>query len=56
MGIDHVRLRAGPSLVVRNILAYGGPFPYIDGLIMQVTQNIGQLQVSHLARKRGRSN
>ena len=41
------------ALTVRSILAYGGPFPYIDGLIMQVTQNIGQLQVGHLPRKTG---
>jgi glycosyltransferase involved in cell wall biosynthesis len=40
----------------RSILAYGGPFPYIDGLIMQVTQNIGQLEVRHLPRKSGYSN
>ena len=32
------------------------PFPYIDGLIMQVTHNIGRLQVRHLTRKGGRSN
>ena len=44
------------ALTVRSILAYGGPFPYIDGLIMQVTQNIGQLQVGHLPRKTGYSN
>ena len=44
------------AITVRSILAYGGPFPYIDGLIMQVTQNIGQLQVGHLPRKTGYSN
>ena len=33
-----------------------GPFPYVDGLIMQVTQNIGQLEVEHLPRMIGRSN
>jgi hypothetical protein len=44
------------SRITRSILAYGGPFPYIDGLIMQITRNIGQLQVRHLPRKRGYSN
>jgi glycosyltransferase involved in cell wall biosynthesis len=44
------------ALTVRSILGHGGPFPYIDGLIMQVTQNIGQLQVAHLPRKTGQSN
>jgi glycosyltransferase involved in cell wall biosynthesis len=48
--------RCVSAFTVRNILAYRGPFPYIDGLIMQVTQNIGQLQVRHLPRKTGRSN
>src|SRR5262249_2705413 len=44
------------AFTVRSILAYRGPFPYIDGLIMQVTQNIGQLSVRHLPRKSGYSN
>jgi undecaprenyl-phosphate 4-deoxy-4-formamido-L-arabinose transferase len=44
------------ALTVRSILAYTGPFPYIDGLIMQITQNIGQLKVGHLPRKSGYSN
>lgn len=48
--------RCMSALTVRSILAYPGPFPYIDGLIVQVTHNIGRLQVSHLTRKSGRSN
>jgi undecaprenyl-phosphate 4-deoxy-4-formamido-L-arabinose transferase len=35
---------------------YEGPFPYIDGLVFQVTQNVGRLQVAHLPRSEGRSN
>jgi len=35
---------------------YEGPYPYVDGLIFQVTQNVGRLQVSHLPRAEGRSN
>src|SRR5437660_6994698 len=35
---------------------YEGPFPYVDGLVFQVTQNVGRLQVEHLARVEGRSN
>ena len=35
---------------------YEGPYPYVDGLILQVTQNIGRLQVAHLPRIEGRSN
>ena len=35
---------------------YRGPYPYIDGLLMQVTQNIGSLQVEHHPRAHGQSN
>lgn len=35
---------------------YKGPYPYIDGLLMQVTQNIGSVEVLHLPREEGRSN
>ena len=44
------------AFTVRRILAYRGPFPYIDGLIMQVTRHIGQLQVEHVPRESGHSN
>lgn len=44
------------AFVVENVIAYEGPFPYIDGLIMQVTEKIGSLQVEHLPRALGRSN
>jgi undecaprenyl-phosphate 4-deoxy-4-formamido-L-arabinose transferase len=48
--------RCMSAFVARNIVEHTGPFPYVDGLIMQVTQNIGRLQVQHLARAEGRSN
>ncbi len=32
-----------------------GPFPYIDGLLLQVTQRIGSLEVRHEERKAGAS-
>jgi glycosyltransferase involved in cell wall biosynthesis len=35
---------------------YAGPYPYVDGLVFQVTQNWGRLQVRHLPRIEGRSN
>ena len=35
---------------------YEGPYPYVDGLVFQVTQNVGRLQVDHLPRIEGRSN
>jgi glycosyltransferase involved in cell wall biosynthesis len=44
------------SLVARSVTTHGGPYPYIDGLIMQTTRRIGRLQVEHLPRAEGRSN
>ena len=44
------------AFVVREIIRYEGPFPYVDGLILQVTQNIERLLVRHLPRAVGRSN
>jgi undecaprenyl-phosphate 4-deoxy-4-formamido-L-arabinose transferase len=40
----------------RIVASYDGPFPYVDGLILQVTQSVGRLQVEHLPRMEGRSN
>jgi glycosyltransferase involved in cell wall biosynthesis len=44
------------AFVVREITRYDGPFPYVDGLILQVTQSLGRLEVQHLPRAHGRSN
>jgi undecaprenyl-phosphate 4-deoxy-4-formamido-L-arabinose transferase len=44
------------AFVVEQVTRYDGPFPYIDGLILQVTQNLGRLEVEHLPRAQGRSN
>jgi glycosyltransferase involved in cell wall biosynthesis len=48
--------RCMSAFVVREIIRYEGPFPYIDGLILQVTHNIGRLKVRHLPRAAARSN
>jgi hypothetical protein len=37
-------------------VSYAGPYPYVDGLLMQATQNIGRLEVKHLPRAIGRTN
>lgn len=42
--------------VVDEITKYQGAFPYIDGLILRTTGNIGQIDVAHHAREDGRSN
>jgi undecaprenyl-phosphate 4-deoxy-4-formamido-L-arabinose transferase len=41
---------------VNEILKYPGPFPYIDGLALRCTRNIGKLEVRHEPRREGQSN
>jgi undecaprenyl-phosphate 4-deoxy-4-formamido-L-arabinose transferase len=41
---------------VDEILRYNGAFPYIDGLILRATANLGQLDVEHRERRDGGSN
>lgn len=48
--------RCMAALVVREVTQYTGPYPYIDGLIMQVTRRIDSIEVRHLPRVEGRSN
>ena len=48
--------RCMSRFLVGQILAYAGPFAYIDGLILQVTQRIERVEVLHLPRAEGRSN
>ncbi|MGC2200477.1 MAG: glycosyltransferase family 2 protein [Stellaceae bacterium] len=48
--------RCMSAFVVREIARYTGPFPYVDGLILQVTNDIDRLTVRHLPRAAGRSN
>jgi glycosyltransferase involved in cell wall biosynthesis len=48
--------RCMSAMVVRQVTRYTGPYPYIDGLIMQVTRRIDSIPVRHLPRAEGRSN
>jgi undecaprenyl-phosphate 4-deoxy-4-formamido-L-arabinose transferase len=48
--------RCMSALVVREVTKYSGPYPYIDGLVMQVTQRISTIEVAHYPRAEGRSN
>ncbi|MGL4632379.1 MAG: glycosyltransferase family 2 protein [Leadbetterella sp.] len=41
--------------IIDEIVIYTGPFPYIDGLIFQVTDNIGKVEVEHHSRANGKS-
>lgn len=47
--------RCVSAFVARQVIGYSGPYPYIDGLILQVTQRIGSIQVHHETRKAGKS-
>jgi glycosyltransferase involved in cell wall biosynthesis len=48
--------RCMSAIVVEAVSRYSGPYPYVDGLIMQVTQRIDSIEVRHLPRLEGRSN
>jgi undecaprenyl-phosphate 4-deoxy-4-formamido-L-arabinose transferase len=48
--------RCMSAFVVQAVTRYQGPYPYVDGLIMQVTQHIDSIEVRHLPRIEGRSN
>ncbi len=44
------------AFLAQEVLRHSGPFPYIDGLIFQITRNVGTLAVKHLPRATGESN
>jgi undecaprenyl-phosphate 4-deoxy-4-formamido-L-arabinose transferase len=41
--------------LVSEIIKYRGPFPYVDGLALRCTRNIGRVEVVHQPREAGRS-
>jgi polyisoprenyl-phosphate glycosyltransferase len=42
--------------VINEIIKYDGPYPYVDGLLFEVTGSITQIDVSHHSRFKGASN
>jgi polyisoprenyl-phosphate glycosyltransferase len=44
------------SSLVKEIIQYQGPFPYIDGILLQLTKNIGTVLCQHNEREDGESN
>ena len=48
--------RCMSAFVVGQVIRYEGPFPYVDGLILQITQSIDSIEVQHLPRAHGQSN
>lgn len=47
--------RCVSAFVAKEVAEYSGPYPYIDGLLLQVTQRIGSITVRHEERQDGRS-
>jgi len=47
--------RCVTAFVAKEVVSYPGPYPYIDGLLLQVTQRIGSIAVKHEARVAGES-
>ena len=42
--------------MIRKVIRYKGPSPYIDGLILRETRNISSVLVDHADRREGQSN
>lgn len=42
--------------LINEVIKYDLPFPYLDGLILRTTSNIGKIQVEHRERQQGKSN
>lgn len=47
--------RCVSAFAAQQVAAHEGPFPYIDGLLLQVTQTIGSIEVEHRSRQAGQS-
>lgn len=45
--------RCVSGFVARQVIGYSGPYPYVDGLLLQVTQRIGSIVVRHEPRRAG---
>jgi len=41
--------------LISQVIKYKGPFPYIDGLILSASSNLGSFEVTHSSRKKGQS-
>jgi undecaprenyl-phosphate 4-deoxy-4-formamido-L-arabinose transferase len=47
--------RCVSAFAATQVMSYAGPYPYIDGLLLQVTQRIGSIVVQHEPRQAGAS-
>jgi glycosyltransferase involved in cell wall biosynthesis len=55
-GLYMSTFRCMDRFLVAKILDYSGPYPFIDGLVFQITDRIGSVEVVHLPNKTGRTN
>src|SRR5436190_2861385 len=53
MGFYLSSFRCVTAFAAKEVISYAGPYPYIDGLLLQVTQRIGSIPVRHEARQAG---
>jgi len=47
--------RCVSRFIARQVISYAGPYPYVDGLLLQVTQRIDSVVVRHEPRLAGES-
>ena len=47
--------RCVTALMAQQVVGYAGPYPYVDGLLLQITQRIGSIPVRHDKRRAGTS-
>jgi len=47
--------RCVSGFITRQVAGYTGPYPYLDGLLLQVTQRVGSITVRHDKRTAGES-
>lgn len=47
--------RCVSGFVATQVIGYAGPYPYVDGLLLQVTQRIASVVVEHEPRRAGAS-
>ena len=55
-GVRISSFKAMKAEVAREIVRYGGPFPYVDGLALMATRDVVNVELDHHARPDGRSN
>ncbi len=47
--------RCVTGFIAQQVVSYAGPYPYIDGLLLQITQRIDSVIVAHEPRRAGSS-